>query len=142
MSSRHPWKGFMNASDQKPAINKALLKRVWQYAKPYTRGILASLGAILLSTLLNLANPLIMRRLVVMWCVPNSKNLHMLVIYALALFIVPLLSGAFQIVERYFSARIGEGVIYDLRVALYDHFRACLCTFCQYSTWGDDQSTK
>jgi len=122
MSSRHPWRGYINASDQKPAINKEILKRVGQYARPYTRGILGSLGAILISTLLNLLNPLIMRRLVDV-VLPN-KDLHMLVLYALALFAVPLLSGAFQVVERYFSARIGEGVIYDLRVALYDHFQS------------------
>ena len=64
MSSRHPWRGFINASDEKPAINKEILKRVWQYAKPYLGGILGSLGAILITTLLNLINPLIMRQLV------------------------------------------------------------------------------
>ncbi|HAE85012.1 MAG TPA: ABC transporter [Anaerolineaceae bacterium] len=122
MSSRHPWRGFIRASDEKPTINKEILKRVWQYAKPYLGGILGSLGAILITTLLHLLNPLIMRQLVDV-VLPN-KDTHLLVLYAIALFVVPLLSGAFQLVERYFSARVGEGVIYDLRVALYDHFQS------------------
>ncbi|HOV31135.1 MAG TPA: ABC transporter ATP-binding protein, partial [Anaerolineaceae bacterium] len=122
MSSRHPWRGFINASDEKPAINREILKRVWQYAKPYLGGILGSLGAILITTLLHLLNPLIMRQLVDV--VLPTKDTHLLVLYAIALFVVPLLSGAFQLVERYFSARVGEGVIFDLRVALYDHFQS------------------
>ena len=122
MSSRHPWRGFINASDEKPAINKEILKRVWQYAKPYLGGILGSLGAILITTLLNLLNPLIMRQLVDV-VLPN-KDVHLLALYAGALFVVPLVSGAFQLVERYLSARVGEGVIFDLRVALYDHFQS------------------
>jgi ATP-binding cassette subfamily B protein len=122
MSSRHPWRGFINASDEKPAINREILKRVWQYAKPYLGGILGSLGAILITTLLHLLNPLIMRQLVDV-VLPN-KDVHLLALYAGALFIVPLVSGAFQLLERYFSARVGEGVIFDLRVALYDHFQS------------------
>ena len=122
MSSRHPWRGFINASDEKPAINKEILKRVWQYAKPYLGGILGSLGAILITTLLHLLNPLIMRQLVDV--VLPTKDVHLLALYAGALFIVPLVSGAFQLLERYFSARVGEGVIFDLRVALYDHFQS------------------
>jgi len=54
---------------------------------------------------------------------PN-KDIHLLALYAGALFVVPLVSGAFQLLERYFSARVGEGVIFDLRVALYDHFQS------------------
>jgi len=122
MSSRHPWRGFINASDEKPAINREILKRVWQYAKPYLGGILGSLGAILITTLLHLLNPLILRQLVDV-VLPN-KDVHLLALYAGALFIVPLVSGAFQLLERYFSARVGEGVIFDLRVALYDHFQS------------------
>jgi ATP-binding cassette subfamily B protein len=122
MSSRHPWRGFINASDEKPAINREILKRVWQYAKPYLGGILGSLGAILITTLLHLLNPLIMRQLVDV--VLPTKDIHLLALYAGALFIVPLVSGAFQLLERYFSARVGEGVIFDLRVALYDHFQS------------------
>ena len=122
MSSRHPWRGFIYASDEKPAINKEILKRVWQYAKPYLGGILGSLGAILITTLLNLINPLIMRQLVDV-VLPN-KDAHLLALYAGALFVVPLISGAFQLLERYLSARVGEGVIFDLRVALYDHFQS------------------
>ena len=79
MSSRHPWRGFINASDEKPAINREILKRVWQYAKPYLGGILGSLSAILITTLLNLLNPLIMRQLVDV-VLPN-KDVHLLALY-------------------------------------------------------------
>ncbi len=32
-----------------------------------------------------------------------------------------LATGALALAERYYSSRIGEGVIYDLRTALFDH---------------------
>ncbi|MFZ3150222.1 MAG: ABC transporter ATP-binding protein [Anaerolineaceae bacterium] len=135
MSSRQPWKGFMKAGDEKPTINRSVLKRVGQYAKPYKWGILGSLGAILVSTLLNLVNPLILRQLVDV-AIPTG-NIKLLVYYAIAMLIVPILNGLFQLIERHFSSRVGEGVIYDLRVALYDHFQKMSLRFFIHTPLGE-----
>lgn len=135
MSSRQPWKGFMKAGDEKPTVNRSVLKRVGQYAKPYKWGILGSLGAILVSTLLNLVNPLILRQLVDV-AIPTG-NIKLLVYYAIAMLIVPILNGLFQLIERHFSSRVGEGVIYDLRVALYDHFQKMSLRFFIHTPLGE-----
>ncbi|MFZ3071091.1 MAG: ABC transporter ATP-binding protein [Anaerolineaceae bacterium] len=135
MSSRQPWKGFMKAGDEKPTINRNVLKRVGQYAKPYRWGILGSLGAILVSTLLNLVSPLILRQLVDV-AIPN-RDVKLLIYCALGMLLVPLFNGLFQLIERYYSSRVGEGVIYDLRVALYDHFQKLSLRFFIHTPLGE-----
>jgi len=37
--------------------------------------------------------------------------------------VIPLLSGLIGVVQRYYNARIGEGIIFDLRVALFAHMQ-------------------
>ena len=42
---------------------------------------------------------------------------------AIGLFAVPLLSGLLGVVQRHYGARAGEGIIYDLRSAMYQHLQ-------------------
>jgi len=48
-----------------------------------------------------------------------SKNLNQLVMLAIALLILPILNGGISVVQRRLNSIVGEGVIYDLRVALF-----------------------
>ena len=52
--------------------------------------------------------------------IPNTDR-RLLLIFAIAIVAAALLQGFVGLFERFWSARIGEGVIYDLRVALFDH---------------------
>ena len=135
MSSRQPWKGFMKAGDERPTINRDVLKRVGQYAKPYRGAIFGSLVAILASSVLSLIIPLILRQVIDV-AIP-TKDVQYLVVLAIALLVVPLMDGVFQMIERNFSARVGEGVIYDLRVALYDHFQGMSLRFFTNTPLGE-----
>ena len=45
-----------------------------------------------------------------------------------------------SLVQRYFSARIGEGLIYDLRVALFDHVQRMPLAFFTRTQTGALQS--
>jgi len=64
LNIRRNWHGYLRASDEKPQVNRSLLKRVASYAKPYRWRILGSLIAILLYTVLGLSTPLILRALI------------------------------------------------------------------------------
>ena len=109
--------GFMSSTDQKPKITWALLKRVLAYAKPYRFRIAGILFLILADSGLSLLIPLIFRDLIDT-TIP-SKNIQRLIWVSLALLLVPALQSLMNIIQRRLNARVGEGVIYDLRIALY-----------------------
>ena len=110
-------RSMIEATDEKPKITRDLLKRVLQYAKPYRLLIVLILGLILAQTGLMLLNPLIIRDLLD-HTIP-AGNLHRLVWLALGLLLIPAINGLIGVSQRRLNARVGEGVIYDLRMALY-----------------------
>ncbi len=113
----HALHGVMTSTDEKPKVTWPLLKRVLGYAKPYRLQIFSMLVLILASTGLTLLNPLIMRDMID-HTIP-SKNIQRLVLLALALLAIPIINGGLSVIQRQLNARVGEGVIYDLRVVLY-----------------------
>jgi ATP-binding cassette subfamily B protein len=112
---------MINAPDERPQVTRELLRRVLSYAAPYRWSIAAMLGIILLSTGLSLLSPLIMRDLID-HAIPEG-DVHRLILLAIGLLILPILSGILTITNRRFNSRVGEGVTYDLRVALYSHLQ-------------------
>jgi len=111
------WFSFLSSTDEKPKVTVGLLRRVLGYSKPYRRQLAGMLVLILFSTGLTLLTPLILRDLIDK-TIP-SGNLTRLVFLAVALLLIPALGGGIGIIQRRFNAMVGEGVIYDLRVALY-----------------------
>jgi len=110
-------RGMMNSPDEKPKITWPLLKRVFRYAGPYRFKIIGMLLMILVTTGLALLTPLIFRNMIDQ-TIP-SGDINRLVLLALALLLIPILSGVINVIQRRFNVSVGEGVIYDLRVALY-----------------------
>ncbi len=115
--------------------NRALLRRVLGYARPYMREIILLLAAILATTLLGLLAPLIMRDLID-HTLPagDTGRLNLL---ALALVAIPLLTGAIRVGQRKLNATVGEGVIYDLRVALYARLQRMSLAFFTNTKTGE-----
>jgi len=112
------WFAYVRSGDEKPQkVTKELLLRILAYARPYWGHIAGMLGMILLSTGLGLVSPLIFRHLID--TVLPAKDLDQLTMLALALLLVPILSGTIGVIQRRLNASVGEGVIYDLRVALF-----------------------
>ncbi len=108
---------MINSPDTKPKITWPLLKRVLNFAKPYRWLIGGMLLLILTNTGLMLLTPLILRDLIDK-TIPTG-NVNRLTMMAMALLLIPTLAGAINVTQRRINARIGEGVIYDLRLALY-----------------------
>lgn len=115
------WRSFLSAPAEKPKVTRPLLKRVLSYSQPYRWKIAGMLAAILVSTGLTLLTPLILRDLID-HTIP-SGNVNRLVLLALALLLIPALRGGISVIQRQLNAAVGEGVIYDLRVALYRHLQ-------------------
>ncbi|MCU0511869.1 MAG: ABC transporter ATP-binding protein/permease [Anaerolineae bacterium] len=110
------------AQKKRGLFNRALLWRVSTYARPYTRDIILMLFMILVTTGLGLLTPLIFRDLIDHALQPpgDPARLNWL---AAGLIAIPVINGTIGVFQRRINARIGEGVIYDLRVALYAHLQ-------------------
>ena len=111
------WFSYMRSGDEQPKVTRALLLRVLAYARPYWGPLFGMLVMILLSTGLGLVSPLIFRSLID--DVLPSKDMNRLIMLALALLLLPILGGVIGVIQRRLNATVGEGVIYDLRVALF-----------------------
>lgn len=99
-------------------IGRESLKRVYRFAGAYRSSIAGFLSMILVTSLLALAPPLLFRRIVDQ-SIPDGARREIVVLTSLLVFLA-VVDALLQIVQRWFSARIGEGLIYDLRCALFD----------------------
>lgn len=116
---------MMNTDADKVAgakLNRRTARRVLGFARPYRPAIITFVVVIVLESVLALVPIYVLKRIIDV-AIPEGNRglLHSLAALALvaALFIAGL-----SFVERFYSSRIGEGLIYDLRVKLFDHVSA------------------
>ena len=111
------WWSYLSSTDEKPKVTWALLRRVLGYSRPYRWQIAGMLAMILVSTGLALLTPLIMRDLIDR-TIP-AGDLRRLVCWRWRCCSSLPSAALVSVIQRRLNARVGEGVIYDLRVALY-----------------------
>ena len=100
------------------SLERETLRRVWQFAGPYRTTIGIFLGAILISALVAIVPPFVFRA-ILDTAIPDGDR-AMVWWLALVAVAAALAEAALAIVQRWGSARVGEGLIYDLRVALFN----------------------
>jgi ATP-binding cassette subfamily B protein len=131
------WFIYRNMDDE--ALNKRvswpLFKRVLGYARPYRWHIVALLVTILFTTALGLLTPLIFRDLIDN-ALPNG-DVQRLNILALGLIAIPIVSGVIRVFQRKLNSSVGEGVIYDLRVSLFEHIQRMSIRFFTNTKTGE-----
>jgi len=115
------WWGLVGATEEKPKVTWQLMRRVLQYARPYRWHILAMMAMILATTGISLLTPLIFRDLIDR-TIP-AGDVTRLGWLALGLLLIPLVNGSISVVQRRVNAQVGEGVIYDLRLALFNRLQ-------------------
>src|SRR5580704_9047299 len=102
-------------------LDRHSLRRAWAFARPYRGQLFAYLGVIILSALIGVLPPLVFRRLIDHDLPPRGHDLHeVTLLFGLAV-ILALGQTGLGLWGRWFSAAIGEGLIYDLRTELYEH---------------------
>ncbi|MEM5775114.1 MAG: ABC transporter transmembrane domain-containing protein, partial [Anaerolineaceae bacterium] len=129
------WWGYLQSGDEKPRVTRSLLLRVFKYSKPYRWHLAAMLVCILASAGLGLLVPLILRDLID-HTLP-AGDLPRLIRLALALLAVPILNSLVSVIQRQLNARVGEGVIYDLRSELYGHLQRMSLRFFTHTRVGE-----
>ncbi|MHB1771341.1 MAG: ABC transporter ATP-binding protein [Acidimicrobiales bacterium] len=100
-------------------LPKGIVRRIAGFARPYRLQLGIFLVLIILSALAGAANPLILRAIIDNGIIrhhPGEVIVLALVVAGLAVF-----SGALSLWQRWISARIGEGLIYDMRTKVFTH---------------------
>ena len=92
----------------------------------------------LVTTALSLLTPLIMRDLID-HTLPE-RNVSRLIMLIVGLLTIPLLTGALNVWQRQLNARVGEGVVYDLRTALFSHLQRMSLSFFTHTKVGEMMS--
>ena len=119
----HSWWSYLryDAGRDRPTVSWALARRVAGYARPYVPAIALMLALILLGAGLALIPPLLQRTLIDQ-ALPD-RDFARLNLLALGMVAVPVLIGLLGVLQRYLGSRVGEGIICDLRCALYAHMQ-------------------
>lgn len=134
------WWSFIRYDEEQdqPKVSRGLLQRVAAYARPYTRYVVVILFTMLVISLLSLIPPLLIRDLLDK-AIPQG-NFSRLNILALGMVAVPLINGLLGVAQRYASAFVGEGVIFDLRTGLYAHLQRMSLRFYTNTQVGEMMS--
>ena len=131
------WYAYLKHDEEKdqPKITRELLLRAWEIAKPYRLQSLGLLLTILFISGVTLVSPLLYRDLIDN-AIPNG-DLVRLNWLALGMIAVPLVNGVVGVFQRRLNSAIGEGVIYDLRRALYGHLQRMSLRFFTQTRTGE-----
>ena len=108
----------MNQRDQRP-FSKATLKRIAGFARPHRRLLVWFLACSVVSAVLTVAAPVLAGRVVD--TIVGGQDISLVVWLAVAIAVIALAEAGLGLLTRYQSARIGEGLIVDLRTAVFDH---------------------
>lgn len=120
------WMALRTLSSDQSVKNAKLkpgtLKRIIKYAKPYKSKFALFFIALILDSVLTVATPLLLKRLIDQGVIP--KNGALVTELALLVGLIAVAYAAVNIFIRWYSAIIGEGLIYDLRSQVFRHVQS------------------
>lgn len=100
-------------------LKPGTVKRILGYAIPYRTYLAFFLATVVIDAFLIVSTPLLLRKLIDDGVVP--KNAELVTTLALIVGGLALVDAVMNVIGRWFSARIGEGLIYDLRSEVFAH---------------------
>ena len=108
-----------SVKDQK--LKPGTVKRIARYALPYKRSLIFFLVTVIIDAMLVVSTPLLLRRLVDEGVIPGNSSL--VTRLALLVGLIAVGDALVNMIGRWFSARIGEGLIFDLRTQVFQHIQ-------------------
>ena len=100
-------------------VGKDVVRRIIQLARPYRWMLIGFVVVIIVQAILALIPPLLFRS-IIDTAIPEGDR-RLLNFLAAFVVVAAVADAGMAFVERWFSSKIGEGVIFDLRVKLFDH---------------------
>jgi ATP-binding cassette subfamily B protein len=118
-----PWMMYRSMTQDQSVKNIKLqpgtLKRIVSFASPYRTQVIFFLITVIIDAVLVITTPLLLSRLIDDGVIP--KNGSIVTIIALIIAALAIFDAAMNIVGRWFSSQIGEGLIFDLRSQVFEH---------------------
>lgn len=125
MSQHAMWMSFRSLTQDQSVKDQKLkpgtVKRIASYALPYKNSLILFLITVIIDALLVVSTPLLLRKLIDDGVVPGNSNL--VTRLALLVGLIALGDALVSMIGRWFSARIGEGLIFDLRTQVFTHIQ-------------------
>ncbi len=125
MSQHAVWMTFRSMtadpSVKSQKLKPGTIKRIMSYGRPYKSQITIFLITVVIEALLVVSSPLLLRELIDKGVIPKDAGL--VTKLALAVGLLAVVDAFFNIFGRWYSARIGEGLIYDLRSQVFAHIQ-------------------
>nr|WP_159805987.1 ABC transporter ATP-binding protein [Cellulomonas citrea] len=100
-------------------LSRATLRRILGFARPYRGQLALFLLVIALEAAAGALTPLLFRELIDRGITPGDKRV--VVLAATGAAVLALVGAGLSVVDRWLSARVGEGLIRDLRTEVFDH---------------------
>jgi ATP-binding cassette subfamily B protein len=121
-----------------PAQRNRTVRRIAVFFAPYKAQVAIVTGAILLTSLLGIVNPLLLERLIDD-AIPN-RDFFKLNLYVGLMIVIPVGSGLIGVGQAYLNNKVGQNVMQDLRNALYAHLQRLPLRFFTETRTGEIQS--
>src|SRR6516164_7542281 len=119
-SRGHMGMGFrMDPSITKQKLKPGTVRRIAAYARPYRLHLTVFLLATVIDALIIVVNPFLLREIIDNGILARDEQV--VIVVACEVAAVAIFDAFLGFVIRWFSARIGEGLIYDLRTQVFDH---------------------
>ncbi|NNF68367.1 MAG: ABC transporter ATP-binding protein [Acidimicrobiia bacterium] len=117
------WWSYVRYDEEqdRPQVDRILLRRVLSYGRPYQGKLTLVLVTIVIISLVSVVPPLLMRRLLDV-AIPE-EDLGMVTLLGIGMVAVPVMNGIIGVLQRWATAAVGEGIIYDLRRQLFGHLQ-------------------
>jgi ATP-binding cassette subfamily B protein len=123
MSQHAMWMSFRSltadASVKDQRLKAGTVKRIASYAAPYRTALIFFLLTVVVDAVLVITSPLLLKRLIDDGVIPGNPGL--VTQLALLVGLIAILDAIFSMIGRWFSARIGENLIFDLRTQVFSH---------------------
>ncbi|MEY3373707.1 MAG: hypothetical protein RIT18_338 [Actinomycetota bacterium] len=121
MSQHAMWMSFRSltadASVKDQRLKAGTVKRIASYAAPYRTALIFFLLTVVVDAVLVITSPLLLKRLIDDGVMPGNPGL--VTQLALLVGLIAILDAIFSMIGRWFSARIGENLIFDLRTQVF-----------------------
>jgi ATP-binding cassette, subfamily B, bacterial len=103
-------------------LKPGTFKRILGFATPYKSQLSIFLVAVVADSLLVIASPLLLRKLIDQGVVPGDRAL--VTSLAIIVALLALADAGVSLVTRFLSSQIGEGIIYELRTRVFSHVQS------------------
>ncbi|WP_090474028.1 ABC transporter ATP-binding protein [Nakamurella panacisegetis] len=104
-----------------------IAKRILAFARPYRKELILFLTVTVFSAVIAVATPLLAGQVVNE--ISGHGQLRVVIILALVIAALAVVDTGNSLVSRFYSSRIGEGLIYDMRSRVFDHVQKMSLSF-------------